>query len=225
MKSIKSKQMSENFILGIFLASVGGYLDAYTYFIRGKVFANAQTGNIVLLGISIANGDFSSAIRYIIPILAFTAGILLTELLKFNLKENHIFHWRQYIVLLEAVILFSTSFIQQGKLDIIVNAMVSFVCAMQVESFRVISGNKIATTMCTGNLRSGTEMLFHGIKAKDKKCIITSLTYYTIIIAFIVGAITGTFLTRYFFVKSIYAACILLIAPFFMMFKVYKNND
>ena len=31
----------------------GGLQDAYTYLRRGKVFANAQTGNIVLLGQSL----------------------------------------------------------------------------------------------------------------------------------------------------------------------------
>ncbi len=48
-----SNQPSESLILGLFLAFVGGFLDAYTYVARDHVFANAQTGNIVLLGINI----------------------------------------------------------------------------------------------------------------------------------------------------------------------------
>ena len=47
----KNKQMSEAFLTGAVLAVVGGFLDAYTYICRGAVFANAQTGNIVLMGI------------------------------------------------------------------------------------------------------------------------------------------------------------------------------
>ena len=50
-EKIREKQMSENFILGIMLALTGGFLDAYTYITRGGVFANAQTGNIVLMAI------------------------------------------------------------------------------------------------------------------------------------------------------------------------------
>ena len=42
--------MSESFITAAFLSVSGGLQDAYTYIFRGKVFANAQTGNIVLLG-------------------------------------------------------------------------------------------------------------------------------------------------------------------------------
>lgn len=44
-------QMSESFFLTAILAIVGGFLDAYSYLMRGHVFANAQTGNIVLFGV------------------------------------------------------------------------------------------------------------------------------------------------------------------------------
>ena len=89
----KVKQMSESLLLGIILAIVGGYLDAYTYIIRGGVFANAQTGNIVLLGINLAEGNFSNVIHYLIPILAFALGVLITEAVKQKLKVNHLIHF------------------------------------------------------------------------------------------------------------------------------------
>ena len=76
----KPKQMSENFILGIILAAVGGYLDAYTYLVRGGVFANAQTGNIVLLGINLAEGSYLNALQYLFPIAAFSVGVLELQL-------------------------------------------------------------------------------------------------------------------------------------------------
>ena len=41
-------QMSEAFRTVMFLSASGGLQDAYTYIGRGKVFAHAQTGNIVL---------------------------------------------------------------------------------------------------------------------------------------------------------------------------------
>lgn len=42
-----SRQMSDAFRTTVFLTLSGGFKDAYTYMGRGKVFANAQTGNIV----------------------------------------------------------------------------------------------------------------------------------------------------------------------------------
>ncbi len=42
---LRERQMSEAFINSIFLAMSGGFQDAYTYFARGGVYSNAQTGN------------------------------------------------------------------------------------------------------------------------------------------------------------------------------------
>ena len=55
MNGQKGKQMSESLRIGLILAAAGGFLDAYTYISRGGVFANAQTGNIVLLGVNAAD--------------------------------------------------------------------------------------------------------------------------------------------------------------------------
>ena len=56
-------QMSEAFRTVMFLSASGGLQDAYTYIGRGKVFANAQTGNIVLMATNFCEGDFAKALR------------------------------------------------------------------------------------------------------------------------------------------------------------------
>ena len=60
----KKKQMSDTMRLGVLLAIAGGFLDAYTYLCRGEVFANAQTGNMVLFGIQLVSGEFLKALYY-----------------------------------------------------------------------------------------------------------------------------------------------------------------
>ena len=62
--TLHTDQMSDSFRIGAMLAVVGGFLDAYTYLARGQVFANAQTGNIVLLGVHLSEGDFKKALSY-----------------------------------------------------------------------------------------------------------------------------------------------------------------
>ena len=53
MEKMKSENKKipahETFRVAALLALVGGFLDAYIYILRGGVFANAQTGNMVLL--------------------------------------------------------------------------------------------------------------------------------------------------------------------------------
>jgi hypothetical protein len=68
MKTKPGIRIEESLGLALLLAVVGGFLDAYTYIGRGGVFANAQTGNIVLLGIYASKGEWQQVLRVILPI-------------------------------------------------------------------------------------------------------------------------------------------------------------
>ena len=52
-------QMSDTFHAAVFVTLSGGFQDAYTYICRGQVFANAQTGNIVLLSAALLRGEWN----------------------------------------------------------------------------------------------------------------------------------------------------------------------
>ena len=83
----KDVQPSESMPLGLMLAIVGGFLDAYTFSTRGGVFSNAITGNIVLLGLNLANLDFFHAFRYFLSLFAFASGVLIISLIPNVRKE------------------------------------------------------------------------------------------------------------------------------------------
>ena len=57
-KKKRRGQMSEAFCTAMFLSLSGGLQDVYTYLFRGKVFANAQTGNIVLMAVHAFAGEW-----------------------------------------------------------------------------------------------------------------------------------------------------------------------
>ena len=213
-------QMSEAYSLGALLTVGGGFLDAYTYFTRGGVFSNAQTGNLVLLAIRLAQGDLTALPHYLPPILAFALGVVAAELVRDRFRASHALHWRQAVVALEALILLVTAFLPQGPWDAAVNAAVSFVCAMQVEAFRKIRGNALATTMCTGNLRSGTELLYHGLRGRDPVSLKRSFQYYGIILCFLLGGALGVWATGLLAEQAILLCCGLLAVIFLAMFRV-----
>lgn len=187
------KQMSESFQVGALLAFVGGYLDAYTYTIRGHVFANAQTGNIAFFGMNIANRDFKEAISYLVPVFAFVMGILVSEKIRTGYCGR--LHWRQPVMIFEIITLTAAGFIPCGKFNDIVNCMISFVCAMQVQSFKKINGTAVSTTVCTGNLRSTTEYVYNFFKTRDKQNLYKSLIYVSMILLFTAGAVIGAAVT------------------------------
>ncbi|MEL7648916.1 MAG: YoaK family protein [Sedimentibacter sp.] len=206
-------QMSESYMVGALLAVVGGYLDAYTYISRGKVFANAQTGNIVLMGLNFSQGNFSGTLHYLLPIIAFIVGVVISEAIKSRFRENSVIHWRQIVVAIEVFVLTAVAFVPNGSMNPIVNAAVSFVCALQFECFR-----KYTTTMCTGNLRSATEQLFIYKNTKNVQALTNSMQLYGIILFFILGVVLGTLLTNIFMEKAVLFSCIILAAVFGTMF-------
>ncbi len=229
MKKVSNKQMSESLKIGVILALTGGFLDAYTFLARGKVFANAQTGNIVLLGTNLFQGEFKQALSYLVPIVAFIIGVFITEFIKLKFKDNEKLHWRQIIIFIEIFLLVLVAFMPQS-LNNLANIIVSFICAMQVESFRKINGIACATTMCTGNLRSGTELLFKYIKTKEPDLKEKGINYYGIDLTFILGAGFGALFTNYFKEKAVLFCCITLFIGFIVMFikediLIFKNKE
>lgn len=214
-------QMSESMRLGALLAVAGGFFDAYTYLCRGGVFANAQTGNIVLLGLELAEREWLRALAYLAPILAFALGVGVAEVVKRRGKARQAggagMHWRQVIVLAEIVLLAVAAFLPQ-RMDMAVNILISFVCAMQVEAFRKVRGSAFATTMCTGNLRSGTEQLVIWRQTGDANAARKARHYYCIILFFILGAALGAVCTDTLGERALLITCVPLLAVFGIMF-------
>lgn len=200
----------ETFRIAALLAIVGGFLDAYTYLLRGGVFANAQTGNMVLLGIYAAQGEFVKAGYCVIPILAFALGVFITEVFKkyFTEREFHIYeHW---IIAIEIILLTIVGFVPLSVPDSFVNVTVSFVCSLQVNSFRKMKNLPYASTMCTGNLRSGTEKLFQYMAGKEQRAGREAFHYFGIIALFILGAAAGALLAALWGVHSVWCCCLIL---------------
>ena len=107
-------QMSESLLTASFIILSGGLQDAYTYLCRGKVFANAQTGNIVLCSAYLFDGQWRHSARYLIPVLSFLLGIFAAECIHRHFKYTEKVHWRQMIILAEIALLFAVGFLPQG---------------------------------------------------------------------------------------------------------------
>ncbi len=108
------------------------------------------------------------------------------------------------------------TYLCRGK--VFANALVSFVCAMQVQTFRKVRGHAYASTMCIGNMRSGTEALCVYLHTHDREVLRKALTYFGVIGLFAVGAGFGALLTRAFAERGIWVSCALLTVSFLIMF-------
>ena len=204
----QARPAAEGLLPVALLTLSGGLQDTYTYLRRGRVFANAQTGNIVLLGQSLFDADWARAARYLLPVLAFALGVAAAEWLRVRLPC-----WQRRVLLWEMLLLFLVGFIPHS-LDQLANALVSFSCAMQVQAFRKIEGFAFASTMCIGNLRSGMESLCAFLRTGDGHERKKARLYFLVILLFALGAELGSLAVELLDLPAIWLSCVLLAMGF-----------
>ena len=211
-------QTSESFRLSAVLSFSGGLQDAYTYNVRDGVFANAQTGNVVLMSQNFMSGDPAGGLRYMLPLLSFALGIFAAERIEYFFKEKNRIHWRQIVILIEALVLAAVGFMPR-EYHMVANMLVSFTCAMQVQTFRKVHGFGYASTMCIGNLRSGTESLSQFMRTHEKPALYKALHFFGIILIFAIGAGVGGVLSGWLGIRTIWISVGVLLIAGAMMFR------
>ncbi len=216
--------MSEAFCNSAFLALSGGFQDAYTYNTREQVFSNAQTGNVVLMSQHLMAGQWAAGLRYLFPLFSFALGVFLAERVRNRYKYAKSLHWRQGILLAEIFILFLVGFLPP-EWNMAATALVSFSCAMQVQAFRKVDGYSYASTMCIGNLRSGTAAFSVYLREKKPEQLRQAVYYFGIIALFALGAGIGGNLSARFGIHMIWFSCALLLVSFFLMFRKQTRQE
>lgn len=212
------KQMSDTFLNCSFLALSGGFQDAYTYIVRDKVFSNAQTGNVVLMSHHLFMGEWAQGLQYLFPLLAFAIGVFVAERIQGRFQFAKKLHWRQGILLIEMLILILVGFMPLSW-NLAATSLVSFACAMQVQAFRKVNGYQYASTMCIGNLRSGTAALSEYLRERKREQLSQTVYYFGIIAVFAVGAGLGGNLSLRFGVRTVWCCVVLLWISFMIMGK------
>ena len=169
------------------------------------------------MGCYLISEDLRNSIRYFLPVAFFALGVLMACLIHSRFRHTGKIHWRHLVLTLEIILLFIVGFIP-GQLNWLANGLTSFACAMQVQSFRTVRGSAYASTMCIGNLRSGTAALSAYMRERKPRLLRQALCYFAIIFLFAVGAGIGGRLSVNYGTKAIWVSSILLLISFLLMF-------
>ena len=217
MKPDRRRTSHEHMIIGVSLSLLGGFLDAYTFVLKGGVFANAQTGNLVLLCIAVIQGELSRAAEYLVPVAMFALGIFVSELIKNNPSRDRGNMRIKAVLLFEGVIITGVALMGDAAGDFAVTSIISFLAAVQVANFNKVNGRPVATTMITGNLRSGMTHLSSYVLHRQRSDLRHFFTYFTVIIAFGAGAGLGSELSHLAGNQSILFCLIFLLSAFIFL--------
>jgi uncharacterized membrane protein YoaK (UPF0700 family) len=141
--------------VAVLLALAGGYLEAYTW-ITHKVFANAQTANLVFLWVYATAADWPKALHYVPPLVAFAFGVTMASFLRWFAGDRA----GPLSILIEIVFLFAVGIIHNRLPGVAGTLGISFVAAMQTSSFSRVERWTYSSVMATSNFRQSIEGLF-----------------------------------------------------------------
>ncbi len=209
----------EQYYIFELLAVAGGMMGLYTYSLRGQVFCNAQTGNIVKMAAAVGWGRYGVAFYYIIPFFAYIAGTILSEILPQKVRQAKFIRWDTLLVGIEMVSLFVVGFIPFTWPDQIVQVIICFLCSMQFNTFRQAEGVPMATTFVTNHVRQIGISIARIIKHHEQEAEARAkmAKHAKIILAFFGGGVTVTALAPMMRQYTIWLAIIPLSACFCVM--------
>lgn len=207
---------TNSLIMGMLLALVGGYLDAYTYITRDGVFATAQTGNTVLFAVRAASPEYDGALQNVPPFLAFIAGVLVAEHMKDRLDRHS-----RAVLILECVILFIVGWLPGSVPNMIITISVAFVSSLQIATFNKFGKWSYNSTITTGNLRTAASASYDAFANHNQEAMRKFKGFTAIILSFIGGALLGTFFSTSLQYQAIWIAAGII----FIITILYSKNS
>jgi len=187
-----SSPRDEAAYIAVGLAFTGGYLEAYAWIVH-RVFANAQSANLVFLWVYVTSGEWARALHYIPPLLAFTGGVILACWLRWaaTLRAARI------SLLIEIVFLFIVAILHNRLPSLAGTLGISLVAAFQMVSFPRVEGWSYNSVMVTSNFRQTIEGLFAAFAGNaETRSFRRPCVFGAICIAFGAGAAIGAFGTQ-----------------------------
>ena len=191
----------------ILLMTCAGMMGAYTFNLRGGIFCNAQTANVVMMAIAFGKGHWAEGFYFLIPITAYCMGAFLSEVLPSPIKRLGLLRWDTCLIGFEALTLFLIGFIPLSWPDQVVQVIVNFIASMQYNTFRQAEGIPMATTFCTNHVRQIGIILAKMIRKKDYSSEKAHMHVW-MLSCFFLGGVVLTFLCKIVAEKAIWVALI-----------------
>ena len=146
----------------LLLTLTNGFMDAHTYFVRGGVFANVQTGNVIFFALDLSERRVAAAMAHVWPILAFMVGIAVAAQIKSGRAERHVEHPLRWAMTVQVLALVVIGFVPVTVSHNYVTIPIAFLAAVQMGLFRNIGDLAYLPVATTGNLMRFIEAGYEG---------------------------------------------------------------
>jgi len=160
------------------------------------VFTNAQTGNIILIGVNAANGDWAQTLRHVSPLLAFFPGVYAAQWLRQRSGPEGAVRAAATALCIEIVTLIAIALLSRRIPELVITFAFSFVAALQSSCFANVGLWSYTSVVTTGNLRTLGKAMFHGVyPGHDPDSNAQARVFAVICSVYAAFAILGAFVT------------------------------
>lgn len=196
------------------LILVAGWFGAFTFVLRGGVFCNAQTANVVLLAIALGSGNWIRALHLLIPIGAYFAGAFVSEYMGKTLKRLHLIRWDTLLIGIEVLVVIALGFLPASVPDSVCQVALNFICSMQFNTFRQVKGIPASTTFVTNHIRAVGSSAAKYLRTRNPDEAEQLKVHGILILFFLVGAVISTVFCHLISYYSIWGAAVILLIIF-----------
>lgn len=207
------------------LIMAAGWFGGYTFIMRGGVFCNAQTANIVLFGMALGQQEWQKAAYLLIPITAYFAGAFVSEYLGKTVKRLHFLRWDTLLVGIEIVTVMILGLLPASVPDQIPQIALNFICSMQFNTFRQVEGIPAATTFVTNHIREVGSNLAKFIRHHDEKSRSRVRIHGMLIIFFCLGAVLCAVCCEFLAYRAIWGSAVILLVIFIRLARADRSYE
>jgi uncharacterized membrane protein YoaK (UPF0700 family) len=176
---------------GSVLMLATGFVDAYTFLQHGHVFAQAMTGNLVLVAI----GAFEpSVVEFWRPLVAYAAFVVGVAVMWGWSRRGAPAPQLATLGVL-VVVLVVVGFLPDGAPAVAVTTAIAFAAGLQIAAFRDVGRAAFTTTVMTTNSMKTVNAALTALTSAAVEDRAVARSYATALAGFVAGAFLGAFLT------------------------------
>lgn len=204
---VNERAPSESRLLALSLTFASGFIDCYTYILRGHTLSAGQTGNIIFFATSLANRNLLGMITRGSTMTAFVVGLMIVAWFHKHVRSNY---WRVFCLFPILIVCFAVGFIPASFPNYYLVPCIAFGLAVQNSSFSKIEGMAYNNAFTTGNLKQTAVAWSAYFFGADKAAHDAAVNYLLLVIAFFIGAIVSAVFQKFWGLQTIWFAGIWL---------------
>lgn len=186
--------------LALFLTFCAGYVDAYTFIIRGNTLVSGQTGNVVFLSVGIVQRNLADAEIKILTLLSFMLGVFLLTIYKEKLRIVK----KPILSLIPLAILsLIIGFVPLTVDNIYIVPPLAFCMGLVTTAFGEVSGIAYNNAFMTGNIKRTMLAFGEYVRTKHTPFLREGLIFVSLLSSFVFGVVVSAYLSLFYKEKTI----------------------